>query len=174
MKHALALLPALALLGVASTASATQPDVAIGVAAGVDYSAADQIFEDDSNTSFAWGFFVDIPLTDTFMISPQTTIYELDFAGSEGSEAVTDGGLNFKFLIPLNKLRLGGGILAGGTTGLGDYRLHYGLVGQLDFNLISNIDGFVMAQYKRIDVGDSLLNEDISKVHAFAGAMFRF
>ncbi len=163
----------LCLLFVASSARAAD-GVALGVAAGVDYSSADQLFEDDSNTSFAWGFFVDIPLAETFIISPQTTIYELDFAGASEPQAVTDVGLNFKFIVPLGSLSLGGGILAGVTTGLGDYRLHYGALGQLNFNLISNIDGFVMAQYKRIDVGDTLMNEDISKLHAFAGAMFRF
>ncbi|MEM6531525.1 MAG: hypothetical protein AAF654_02825 [Myxococcota bacterium] len=147
-------------------------DVGFGVAAGIDYSQADMIFEDDSNTSFAWGFFVDIPLAETFVLSPQTTIYELDFGS--GNQAITDVGMNFKFVIPLRSLSLGAGILAGVTTGLGEYRLHYGALGQLNFNLISNIDGFVLAQFKRIDVGDDFMNEDISKVHAFAGAMFRF
>lgn len=158
----------------AAPAAYAAEGVALGVAAGIDYSAADQIFEDDSNTSFAWGFFVDIPLLETFVISPQTTIYELEFAGASEAQAVTDVGLNFKFVVPLGSLSLGGGVLAGVTTGLGDYRLHYGALGQLSFNLISNIDAFVLAQYKRIDVGDTLMNEDISKVHAFAGGMFRF
>ena len=173
MKQVPAVFAAALILMGASSAFASD-GVSLGVAAGIDYSAADQIFEDDSNTSFAWGFFVDIPLADTFVISPQTTIYELEFAGGDEAQAVTDVGLNFKFLVPLGKLSLGAGILAGVTTGLGDYRLHYGALGQLNFNLISNIDGFVLAQWKRIDVGDTLLNEDISKVHAFAGAMFSF
>lgn len=147
-------------------------NVGFGVAAGIDYSQADVILEDDSSTSFAWGFFVDIPLAETFILSPQTTIYELDIGPD--SRAVTDVGMNFKFVIPLRKISLSAGILAGVTTGLGDYRLHYGALGQLNFDLIANIDGFILAQFKRIDVGDDLMNEDISKVHAFAGAMFRF
>ena len=83
-------------------------------------------------------------------------------------------GLNFKFMIPLRSVSLGAGILAGATTGLGDYRLHYGALAQLNVKLLSNIDGFILAQFKRIDVGDELLKKDINKVHVFAGGMFRF
>ncbi len=186
MKTALFALLTLATLAVSAPARAQNPSgVGLGIAAGLDYSTADRIFEDDSNTSFAWGFFVDIPLLDTFVISPQTTLYDLDIAVDDGSlepgeqveainQAVTDVGLNFKFMIPLRSVSLGAGILAGATTGLGDYRLHYGALAQLNVKLLSNIDGFILAQFKRIDVGDELLNEDINKVHVFAGGMFRF
>lgn len=157
-----------------TNAQASPRGVGLGVAAGVDHSQADTILDGDSSTSFAWGFFVDIPLLETFVIAPQTTIYELSFAGSDDRNAITDVGLNFKFRVPLDSMALGFGVLAGLTTGLGDYKFHYGAVGQLTFDLVANIDGFLMAQYKRIDVGAEFGNEDISKIHGFAGAMFEF
>lgn len=176
--HAVFCVALVASFAVSGPALAQSPwDVGLGIAGGFDYSAADTTLVGDSSTSFAWGFFVDIPLADTFHISPQTTLYELDLRQDDGQAAttsVTDVGLNFKFVVPLRSLSLSFGILAGATTGLGDYRPHYGTMAQLDIDLIGNIGAFILGQYKRVNVDDQFGEDDIAKIHGFTGVMFRF
>jgi hypothetical protein len=154
------------LLSPTREARADAQGVGLGVAAGVDLYNEEKI---DTSTSFSWGFFVDIPLLDTFFITPSTTIYELDL-GNEEKIAITDVDLNFKFIVPLGRLRLGAGVLAGLTTGLGDYLGHFGLLGYGSLALVENLDLFVMVQYKRLQFGDA----NIDNYHGFGGVMFRF
>lgn len=164
----LAAIAALAL--VPASAKADARGVGLGVAAGLDYSKyQDSIAADDEfHPSFSWGFFVDIPLLETFYVSPATTLYTLDLGG--GRASVTDIDMNFKFIVPLGDLRLGAGLTAGLTTGLGDYRGHWGGLGYASLALVPNLEGFVLAQYKTINFGAN----DIEKVHVYGGGMFRF
>ncbi len=144
--------------------------VGLGVAAGIDYSDYQKSAGARSEWSpaFAWSFFVDIPLLETFYITPQTALYTLDLDGQ--TRSVTDVDLNFKFIVPLSAFRLGAGLTAGLTSGLGDYRGHYGALGYFGFALVANLEGFVMVQYKRLSFDD----QDVDKIHGYAGAMFRF
>lgn len=155
----------------ARSASAHARGVGLGVAAGVAYSGTKVTLSetrDAIGARAAWGFFVDIPLLSTFYITPAAMLYEIDMG--DGKVSATDVDLNFKFIVPIGPLRIGGGVLGGLTTGLGDYRAHYGISGYGAFNAVANLDFFVLAQYKRL-VDPSLPVDDL---HGFAGAMFRF
>ncbi|OGR15034.1 MAG: hypothetical protein A2341_01220 [Deltaproteobacteria bacterium RIFOXYB12_FULL_58_9] len=159
---------ALSLVGATPAQAQQSPakGVGLGVAAGVNLYDEEAI---DLGTSFAWGFFVDIPLLDTFYITPAAMIYELDM-GDLGKASITDIDLNFKFIVPIGSLRLGVGILAGLTTGLGDYEGHFGGLAYVGWNLVSNLDLFAMLQYKRLSTGEMT----IDNYHGYAGTMFRF
>ena len=169
-KRLTTLIGALALLVTlahARSASANARGVGLGVAAGVDLYDHQEI---DMKTSFSWGFFVDIPLLDTFYITPAAMVYELELPGSDDKVAATDIDMNFKFVVPLHPLSLGFGVTAGLTTGLGDYYGHYGALGYLGWNIVANLDLFAMVQYKRL----TAYSEDYNNIHAYGGVMFRF
>ena len=140
--------------------------VGLGVAGGVNLADADNI---DLDTSFAWGFFVDIPLLDTFYITPAATLYQI---GGDNSQSLTDIDINFKFIVPIGALSLGVGGTFGLTTGLGDYQPHYGALGYVGLNIVSNLDLFAMFQYKRLTTSDGI--PDYNNFHIFGGPMFRF
>ena len=165
------LVPATALvvasLVVSTQAYAEPSGVGLGVAAGVNLADADEV---DLDTSFSWGFFVDIPLLETFYITPAATLYQI--GEGDNRSAITDIDLNFKFIVPIGALSLGVGVTAGLTTGLGDYQPHYGLLGYFGFNIVANLDLFAIAQYKRLTTSDGL--PDYNNIHIFGGAMFRF
>ena len=162
-------------VSISTEARADPYGVGLGVAGGVNIADADGDVDTntdfDTRTSFAWGFFVDIPLIETFYITPAATLYELDRNG-EDSVAITDIDLNFKFIVPIGALSLGVGVTAGLTTGLGDYQPHYGALAYVGFNLIANLDLFVMAQYKRLVTSQDNL-PDYNNIHGFGGIMFR-
>ncbi len=170
-RHLPALIAAAFVLASGRPAAAGAQGVGLGVAAGVDvYRASPEEGDStDREAGFAWGFFVDIPLLETFYITPATTLYDLDFG--TGKVSVTDVDLNFKFIVPLGTARLGGGVTAGLTSGLDeDYYGHYGLLGYFSVNVAGNLEGFALLQYKRIPFqGGSIEN-----THAFVGGMFVF
>lgn len=156
-------------IGVQSTALAGAEGVGLGVAAGAVSSGTElEGFEKSVGTGFSWGFFVDIPLTPTFYISPATTLYELDLG--LGKRPATDVALNFKFIVPIAAIKLGAGVSAGLTVAEEKYMPHMGALGYLSMNLASNLDGFAMVQYKHL-IRDVQAVDDI---HAHAGLMFRF
>jgi hypothetical protein len=192
MRKGLMLVTLLTTLGVASPrAHASAYDVGLGVAGGLAYSptevqkSASNILKPIGN-SFAWGFFVDIPLLATFYISPAAMLYELDLG--DGAKPVTDIDLNFKFIVPAGPLHLGAGLTAGLTAGAAryttttasgvttstnetSYSSHVGFLGYLSYNLLANIDAFVLMQYKKI-LRDTPPN--VTDLHGYLGAMFRF
>ncbi len=167
----LAILALVVTLGsVPHLAYANANDVGLGVAAGVAYSGTRlELNRNPIGTRFAWGFFVDIPLLETFYITPATMIYELD-AGSQ-QRSMADVDLNFKFVVPLGYVHIGAGVTTGLTTGLDDgYVPHWGALGFASVNLVANLDGFVIAQYKK-KMRDGT---DIDDLYGYAGGMFRF
>ncbi|MEO0606250.1 MAG: hypothetical protein AAF211_32775 [Myxococcota bacterium] len=141
--------------------------VGLGVAAGVNLAEAAEL---EIPNSFAWGFFVDIPLLETFYITPAATVYELGEGDTRTSH--TDIDLNFKFIVPIKRVSLGAGVTTGLTTGFDQYRGHFGGLAHLGINIVSNVDLFAMGQYKYLATGN--FDPDINNVHIFGGAMFRF
>ena len=169
IKRLLLALPMVLTLGFHHSALAGAQGVGLGIAAGAVSSGTElDGLEKSLGTGFSWGFFVDIPLTKTFYISPATTLYELDFG--PGKRPATDVALNFKFIVPVASLKLGAGVSAGLTVAEEKYMPHMGALGYLSMNLVSNLDGFAMVQYKHL-VRDIQAVDDI---HAHAGVMFRF
>ena len=160
---------ALGILIAAGTAHAGAKGVGLGVAAGAAWSGTElEGFDDRDATGLSWGFFVDIPLLNTFYISPAATIYELDLG--KGKKPVTDIDLNFKFIVPLYPLKIGAGVTAGITVAEEAYNSHMGLLGYVSYNLVQNLDVFAMTQYKRL----IREGQEVDDMHMFAGTMFRF
>lgn len=156
---------------VVRSAWAEPKGVGLGVAIGAAHSGTELTVDEiksKAGSSFAWGFFVDIPLLETFYLTPSAMLYELDLGGEK--RALTDVDLNFKFIVPLSSVRLGAGVTAGVTSGLGKYVGHWGGLGFLSLNLVSNIDVFLLAQYKRV------LYEvkELEHLQGYLGGMFRF
>ena len=151
-------------------------EVGLGVAAGVAYSPtttkpsiANVQNSIQAGQSFAWGFFVDIPLLETFYISPAAMLYEFNLGS--GRVPITDVDLNFKFIVPISILRLGVGATFGLTAAGEKYGVHFGGLGYLAINIVSNLDVFAMVQYKKLvrDPGPNL-----DDIHGFLGVMFHF
>ncbi len=174
MLKVLGLSLALATLVAPHLARAGAEGVGLGVAAGLAYSNnAPLVQEDDEviGARFAWGFFVDIPLLETFYITPSTMIYQIDAYGA-GETPVTDVDLNFKFIVPLGSASIGAGITAGLSVGVEpEYVPHWGVLAYGSMNLVANLDAFVQYQYKQL-MPEEL--DDIQDNHLFAGAMFHF
>lgn len=162
---------ALCLFLPAKKACAGGENIGLGVAAGVAYSPThvlkNDLFEPVGD-SFSWGFFVDIPLTETFYITPAAMLYKLDLG--LGAKPVTDIDLNFKFMVPLGLVRLSPGITVGMTSAEEKYFVHVGALAYVGLNLVANIDIFVMAQYKRVFRAEKNLDD----LHGYGGVMFRF
>ncbi len=165
-----------AALAVPEISHANANGVGLGVAGGFAYSGSKvdvKSVKEEVGTRPAWGFFVDIPLLSTFYISPAAMLYKFKNPAGGDDLSVTDVDLNFKFIVPIGDLHLGAGVTAGLSSGLrpSGYDPHYGLLGYLSYNLVANLDGFVLAQYKRLTRESASSVDDI---HAFVGAMFRF
>jgi hypothetical protein len=148
-------------------------DVGLGVAAGLSFSptevqSARSVEATRVGEGFTWGFFVDIPLLETFYLSPAAMLYELDLGN--GRKPVTDIDLNFKFIVPLSAARIGTGFNIGLTNSEQEYQAHVGALGYFAWNFLSNLDVFVLVTYKRLfrDPGP-----DIDNLHTHAGVMFR-
>lgn len=152
-------------------AHANASGVGLGVAGGLAYIPTNvrhgQLTQ-QVGTGYSWGFFVDIPLLETFYISPSTILYELDLGN--GKNPATDIDLAFKFIVPVGALHLSVGGLGGLTEEELQYDWHLGALAYVGLNLVANLDVFVQAQYKKIfrDAGN------LDDVHGFLGAMFRF
>ncbi len=164
-----------AALAVPELSYANATGVGLGVAGGVAWSGSkidvNQVKE-EVGARPAWGFFVDIPLLSTFYISPAAMLYKFKNPAGGNDLSVTDVDLNFKFIIPIGDLHLGAGVTAGLSSGLQEgYAPHYGLLGYASYNLVANLDGFVMVQYKKLTRESA---SSIDDVHGFVGAMFRF
>jgi hypothetical protein len=150
-------------------------NVGLGVAVGGAYSGSRtdvKSAREEIGTRPAWGFFVDIPLLPTFYIAPAAMLYSLKNAAGNDT-AVTDVDLNFKFIVPVSSLKFGAGVTAGLSSGVqpSGYAPHYGLLGYASLNLVSNLDAFVMVQWKRLTREHA---NSIDDTHGYVGAMFRF
>ncbi len=146
-------------------------NVGLGVAAGAEFSITklrEKRLARTAGNSFAWGFFVDVPLTDTFYVAPTTTLYQMDFG--DGYQPVTDVDLAFKFIAPLGSLHAGAGVLGGLTSVEKQYMGHAGVLTHLSLRVLPNVDAFAQFQYKRIFRELQALDH----LHGYAGVMFRF
>jgi hypothetical protein len=168
MKRVMAISLAIALVLTAGSALAGPSKDSVGL--GVSFGAAfpqhktDEIQFDDWDTSFAWGFYVNIPLIWTFHITPSAELYKFNDANA------TDINLAFKFIIPASILDIYVGIAPGLTTVMDDTLFNVGGVLGVSFNLFSNLDMFVEAKYKILIEGDS----NVRVLHACAGMLYHF
>lgn len=147
-------------LALAPASAWAADSVGLGVGAGVAVPHGAVL---SSDTTLNWGFHVDIPVLDSFSISPSTYLYRID-----GTSA-TDVSVSFKFVVPLGRLELFGGVTAG-LTNTDHIDPHVGALAGLEMVLVSNLDVFVQANYR------VMLQEghDTRDLMVFAGPVFRF
>ena len=137
--------------------------VGLGVGAGIAVPTADTPFE----LAPAWGFYTDIPLLNTFHITPSALVYNLNPEGG-GEQSATDISLNFKFMVPLPRLDLFAGVTAG-VTSTNTLTPHMGGLIGVSMHVVSNIDAFVNVNYKYV-----AQEQIVHDIQIFAGPLFRF
>lgn len=146
-----------------TSAAEARKGVGLGVGAGLAVPTAETPFE----LAPAWGFYTDIPLLNTFHITPSAIVYNLNPEGGT-SQSATDISLNFKFMVPLGKLDIFAGVTAG-VTSTTELTPHMGGLVGASLNLVSNIDGFINVNYRYV-----AREQIIHDVQVFAGPLFRF
>lgn len=154
------------LFAVAEPTEAKAATPGLGVAAGVAIPDSNV----DFSTTLSWGFFVDIPLTRSFQITPSTILYHLQSSGGGRGIPMTDVSLNFKFVVPLSAVELFFGATAGITAGGSDMKPHLGAFGGLSIRVVSNLDAFAQLNYRLVFEDP----ESIRNVLLFGGPRFRF
>ncbi len=137
----------------------------LGLFAGADApgTATANIASDDQ-VHLNWGFFVNLPLLQTFHLAPSAELYKF------GASNATDFDIAFKFIVPLQGLGLFAGISPGLTTVNTLTAPHVGVLGGATFGFVSNLDFFAMAKYTV--VFDN--SQNASVIHANAGILFYF
>lgn len=151
--------------GVAAFASA-QSSVGLGVSVGAAFphGESSSLIADTPEPSFAWGYYVNIPLISSFHIAPSAHLYKLQ------QENATDIDLAFKFMVPLSKTELYAGFTPGLTTVGDTTAAHVGAVGGVAFRLISNLDGFIEGTYSVLFTQ----NQNLRLFRLGGGLLFRF
>ncbi len=154
----LALLPA--------GAQAAGDSVGLGISVGAAFPSGDtaRISTAGGQASFDWGFYVNIPLLYTFHLTPSAELYKL------GAQNATDVDLAFKFILPLSRLGLYGGVAPGLTTTGAVTAMHVGLLAGASFKLVSNLDLFVQGKYQWVFEG----YQNLRVLHLNAGILFNF
>lgn len=137
----------------------------LGILVGGDTAgAATTNIASDSQVHLNWGFFVNLPLLDTFHIAPSAELYRF------GRANATDFDIAFKFIVPLPNFGVFVGISPGLTTVNTLTAPHVGVLGGATFGLVSNLDAFAMAKYTVVFDG----SQNASVVHANVGILFYF
>ncbi len=141
--------------------------VGLGVAAGVAVPNGTPDFQAALN----WGFFVDIPILNSFHITPSTLLYQLRDQNGVGSRA-TDVSLNFKFTVPLGRIDVFAGVTAG-LTSTESIDPHAGVLAGLTVHLLPNLGVFAQVNYKYI-IRDDNVGGNVRDLQLYAGPLFRF
>jgi hypothetical protein len=163
------LLVALALLAAAAlpaSAQSSADSVGLGVSVGLAFPQGDtpDIPSTDWQTSFNWGFYVNIPIISTLHLTPSSELYRLN------GENVTDICLAFKFIVPLTRFDLYVGLVPG-LAAVGDMLpVNLGLLAGGSFPLAGNLDLFVQGKYTWVFQG----GENLRVLHLNAGILFLF
>ena len=162
-------LAALVLLLAAALPAAAQSSadsVGLGVAVGLAFpqGSTDEIPSTDWQTSFNWGFYVNIPIISTLHLTPSAELYRLNDTNA------TDFSLAFKFIVPLPRFDLYVGLVPGLTAVGSRTAPNVGILAGGSFPLVGNLDLFVQGKY------DWVFNsgESLRVLHANAGILFLF
>ena len=159
---ALSLLVAALSFGIAAQ---SRSGTSLGIFAGADAPGGSTAnIASDGQLHLNWGFFVNLPLLQTFHIAPSAELYRFKQSN------VTDFDIAFKFIVPLSNWGAFVGISPGLTTVNTLTAPHVGVLGGATFGLVSNLDFFAMVKYTV--VFDN--SQNASVVHANAGILFSF
>ena len=163
LNMALAGLLAFAATSLFASQAEARRGVGLGVGAGLAVPTSDTPFK----LAPAWGFYTDIPLLNTFHITPSALVYNLN-PKSGGEQSATDISINFKFMVPMARLDLFAGVTAG-VTSTNKLTPHMGGLIGMSMNLVSNVDGFINVNYKYV-----AQEQIVHDIQIFAGPLFRF
>lgn len=137
----------------------------LGIMAGGDIAGASTSnVASDGQVHLNWGFFVNLPLLQTFHIAPSAELYRF------GAANATDFDIAFKFIVPLQGFGLFAGISPGLTAVNTLTAAHVGVLGGGTFGLVSNLDAFALAKYTLVFDG----GQNASVWHLNAGILFYF
>jgi hypothetical protein len=163
------IVPALLLMLLAALPAAAQSSassVGLGVAVGLAFpqGSTDNIASTDWQTSFNWGFYVNIPIISTLHLTPSSELYRLNDVNA------TDFSLAFKFIVPLPRFDLYVGLVPGLTAVGSRTAPNVGILAGGSFRLVGNLDLFVQGKYDWIfESGDNL-----RVLHVNTGILFLF
>jgi len=144
---------------------AAQGSSSLGVFGGLAVPGRDTThLQGDGKASFNWGFFVNLPLLQTFNIVPSAELYKFDAANA------TDFDLAFKFIVPLPRFSVFAGV-SPGLTSVGETTdMHIAGLAGASVKLVSNVDAFFQAKYAYILDSD----KNTGVTHLQAGVLFNF
>ncbi len=154
------------LVAAAAPAQSTADSVGLGAIVGLAFpqGSTAAIPSIDWQTSFNWGFFVNIPIISTLHLTPSAELYRL-----EGANA-TDFALAFKLIVPLPRCDLYAGLVPGLTAVSDVTAPHVGLLAGASLRLAGNLDFFLQAKYAWLFEG----GENLRVLHANTGILFLF
>jgi hypothetical protein len=165
MRRSIIVLVAIGTLTLSVLTISAQDRPSLGVFAGAAIPGSNTSnLQGNNQDSFNWGFFVNLPLLQTFDIVPSAELYKF------GQGNATDFDLAFKFIVPLSRLEIFAGISPGLTSVSQTTDLHIAGLAGATFRLVSNLDAFVQAKYDYIL--DSGQNTGVT--HLDAGILFNF
>lgn len=154
-----------AALACAAAPAAAQNRPSLGVSLGGAFPGSPTAnIPSDRQASFNWGFYVNLPLLETFNIVPSAELYKF------GQANATDFDLAFKFIVPLQRFALFAGISPGLTTVNSAPVIHIGALGGASFRLAGNLGAFVQAKYNFVIDG----SQNTSVIHLNTGLLFNF
>jgi hypothetical protein len=151
------------LLAIAGTATSEEPrSVTLGAGGGV--AIPGRTHGGVSETSFVWGFHVNIAVLETFRVSPSSEIYRIS------AVYATDLALAFHYVIPFDFFEAYIGVAPGLTAWGTSTSPHVG--GLLGFSvpILDDIGGFAQFRYKVLFSNDT--NVHVS--HLLLGLLFSF
>jgi hypothetical protein len=155
-----------AFLASVQLAAQSERSVGLGVSLGAALAegSTPNISNSNGSMSFDWGFYVDIPLLNTFHITPSAELYRLQ------DQNTTDVDLAFKFIVPLSGFAIFAGFTPGLTALSNVMDPHVGILAGASFQLVSNLDVFFQGKYNIVFDGGQYLQI----VHLNTGILFKF
>jgi hypothetical protein len=165
-RHCAVVLAVLLAAALPAAAQSSADSVGLGVSLGLAFPQGDtpDITSTDWQTSFNWGFYVNIPVISTLHLTPSSELYRL------GGANATDVCLAFKFIVPLPRFDLYVGLVPGLTAVDRELPLNLGLLAGGSFRLVGNLDLFVQGKYTWVFQG----GENLRVLHGNAGILFLF
>ncbi|MEI6876746.1 MAG: hypothetical protein WCL50_16645 [Spirochaetota bacterium] len=166
MKHkACLLILALSILLALPLAAQGRGGASLGLVVGGTFpGTATTHIPSSGELALDWGFFVNLPLLQTFHIAPSAELYKFSTSNA------TDFDLAFKFIVPLNRYSIFVGISPGLTTVNSLTAPHVGLLAGASFGLVSNLDAFAQGKYTMVFDG----NQNMTVFHLNLGVLFNF
>jgi hypothetical protein len=151
-------------LGAQESEATTEKPASLGLSMGLALPYGETNSIQDSEASFGLGFYVDLPLIDSFYIVPSAELYGL----SDMSAADIDMG--FKYILPISGFKVYAGVTTGVTSVADVVPFHVGLLAGGSMKLMKKLDAFAQVKYNVLFEG----GRNMGVFHINAGIQFEF